>query len=113
MATNKIKIKLLTGACGYESTRPDGSIQRGVKTSLDGPFFCPAAQALRMIRSGQAEALESVPKSFSTSETSTSSGLETFTLKELRAMADKEGLAHNSHTTKAELIEALEELDNA
>ena len=113
MAANKIKIKLLAGACGYESKRPDGSIQREFKTSLDGPFFCPATQALKMIRSGQAEALDSLPKSFSTSETSTSSGLETFTLKELRAMADKEGLAHNSHTTRAELIEALEELDNA
>ena len=74
MVANKIKIKLLAGACGYESTRPDGSIQRGFKTSLDGPFFCPAAQALKMIRLGQAEALDSLPKSFSTSETSTSSG---------------------------------------
>ncbi len=115
MATNKIKIQLLAGACGYEFTRPDGSIERGFKTSLDGPFFCPLPQAMKMIKSGQAKALESVPITVSITKAPTSqvSALESFTLKELKAMADKEGLAYNSRTTKAELIEALEDLDNA
>lgn len=110
---HKIKIKLLAGACGYESIRPDGSIQRGFKTSADGPFLCPVAMAIKMIRSGQAKALESVPSTFLAPKISESSGLEKFTLKELKAMADKEGLVYNARTTKSELIEALEELDNA
>ncbi len=113
MATNKIKIQLLAGACGYEFTRPDGSIERGFKTSLDGPFFCPLPHAMKMIKSGQAKALESVPITVSTTKAPKISGLESFTLKELKAMADKEELAYNSRTTKAELIEALEDLDNA
>lgn len=112
---NKVKIKLLVGACGYESVRPDGSIQRSFKTPEDGPFLCPATMAIKMIRSGQAKALESVPSSLSISKACApvTSSLEKFTLKELKALADKEGLIYNALTTENELIEALEELDSA
>lgn len=101
-------IKLLAGGCGYEKKMPDGSIIRGLKTPADGAFDCPEPTALRMIESGQAQALEPKPE---VDSSQTASRFSSLTLKELKRLADKAGLSYPARVTKADLIEALEDED--
>lgn len=98
-------IKLLAGGCGYEKKMPDGSIIRSLKTPADGAFECPDSMALRMIESGQAQALEQTAE---TGNAQTVSKLHSMTLKDLKRLADKAGLSYPARVTKADLIEALE-----
>ncbi len=77
-------IKLLAGGCGYEKKMPDGSIIRSLKTPADGAFDCPEPMALRMIESGQAQALE---QTAAADNSQTVSKLQAMTLKELKRLA--------------------------
>lgn len=103
-------IRLLAGGCGYEEKQADGSIMRSLKTPADGPFDCPYEMALSMIKTGQAQPLEPVSKAAdNAADSERCIDLSHMTLKELKKLADQKGLAYSSKTTKAGLIEALED----
>lgn len=106
-----VKIKLLSGGCGYESVKPDGSILRSLKTPKDGPFDCPLAMAAKMIESGQAIQLDEYPKT-AHEEKPKASKYEFMTLKKLQALADEQGLIYDAKAKKADLIAALEDIDD-
>lgn len=104
------QIKLLSGLCGIEAQREDGSVYWIYKRPSDEPFFCPDEQANRMIRSGQAQPMEEFEPDPVEILEAEQDDLETLTVKELKAMAKSYELEFSSHTTKAELIEALREV---
>lgn len=107
-------IQLLVGGCSNAIKNSDGTITYKLMLPRDGVFECDDAQALRMIATGQAEALAEEPKEEleQTTEDLTDSSvhedLSALSVKELKNKAVELGFEVPSKITKAELIELLE-----
>lgn len=107
------KIKLISGTCGVEAHREDGSIYWVYKSPKDAPFLCPDELANTLLSSGRAE----LTKSFENFEPTENVEIEEeddlmrLSMKELKAKAKDCGLAFNSRISKAELIEAIREAE--
>lgn len=107
------RIKLISGTCGVEAHREDGSIYWVYKSPKDAPFLCPDDLANTLISSGRASVIESF-ENFEPTENvvlEDQDDLMKLSMKELKAKAKECGLAFNSHISKAELIEAIREAE--